>query len=525
MSQLPQIVWLKRDLRVEDHAALCEAAARGPVIALAVFEPSLWAAADASGRHSGFYAQSLDEAGRNLYRLGVPLLCARGEMLVVLDAIARRQPFRLVSHEETGNWLSFQRDLEVKRWCEKSGTQWFEAIQNNVVRRLQDRNGWAAIWEQRMASPRRGVPPFQSLDESSKTLLKQLLCAESSLPESGAIEIRRFNPDQPSLALKAWREHAQSDPCPGMQRGGRAAGLALLKSFLDGRGMHYRYHMSSPGTGENACSRLSPHLAWGTLSVGEVVAALRSAKHDWLKDSANPDQQRMLESLRSFESRLHWRCHFAQKLESEPEIEFRCLHPATRGIRNETELSEHEALRLKAWIDGQTGFPFVDACMRYLRHGGWINFRMRAMLMSFASQHLWLHWRKTGEHLARMYTDYDPGIHWPQVQMQSGTTGINTIRIYNPDKQWMDQDPDNRFVDKWVPEWQSDDYPDPIVDQASVAKQAREILWGLRKSRVSKDQANAVFERHGSRLRSGRSARRSKRSRAASDPTTPDLFG
>ncbi len=90
------------------------------------------------------------------------------------------------------------------------------------------------------------------------------------------------------------------------------------------------------------------------------------------------------------------------------------------------------------------GYPFLDACMRSLRATGWLNFRMRAMVMSFASYNLWLPWRATGLHLARMFTDYEPGIHWSQVQMQSGTTGINTIRIYNVVKQGYDQDPRGR---------------------------------------------------------------------------------
>ncbi|MBM3407988.1 MAG: hypothetical protein FJY25_11750 [Betaproteobacteria bacterium] len=159
----------------------------------------------------------------------------------------------------------------------------------------------------------------------------------------------------------------------------------------------------------------------------------------------------------------------------------------------------HEQSRLDAWRKGRTGFAFVDACMRYLAHTGWINFRMRAMLTSFASQHLWLHWKLTGEHLARQYTDYEPGIHWPQVQMQSGTTGINTIRIYNPEKQRQDQDPGGEFVARWVHEFGQASYPAPIVDHLAAARAARDQLWSLRKAPESTEAATKIFQKHGSR--------------------------
>jgi deoxyribodipyrimidine photo-lyase len=141
----------------------------------------------------------------------------------------------------------------------------------------------------------------------------------------------------------------------------------------------------------------------------------------------------------------------------------------------------------------------VDACMRFLCASGWLNFRMRAMLVSFASYHLWLHWRETGQHLARQFLDFEPGIHWSQMQMQSGTTGINTLRIYSPAKQAADHDPTGAFVRRWVPELGTAAYPAPIVDERAALKFAKDTMYGLRGSASARTEADAVQQRHGSR--------------------------
>ena len=237
--------------------------------------------------------------------------------------------------------------------------------------------------------------------------------------------------------------------------------------------------MSSPLQAATACSRLSPHLAWGTLGAREIIAHLTQTTPHPI-GAAN---------LQSFTARLAWRDHFMQKLEDQPGLEFSCLHSAYADLRPKTP----DAALLAAWEKGETGIPFVDACMRSLTATGWINFRMRAMLVSFASYHLWLDWRATGQILARRFTDYEPGIHWPQMQMQSGTTGMNTPRIYNPVKQGHDQDPTGSFTRRWCPElrdlpdthlhspwtWPGANglldktYPAPIIDIAAAARHAR----------------------------------------------------
>ncbi|MCG5496412.1 FAD-binding domain-containing protein [Ectothiorhodospira variabilis] len=517
MSAPIHLVWFKRDLRVDDHAPLCQAAKNGPVLPLYIVEPGYWDEPDTSRRHWDFIRASLRDLDRGLRELGQPLILREGEAGTVLDRLCEELPIAAVhSHQETGNGWTFNRDRAVTRRLRERGIPWHEYRQHGVVRPLRSRDGWAAQWEQLMGEPVAALP-------------------ESLTPCHGVVGGIETLPDCPAGVA--------ADLPISLQAPGLEAGHAVLRGFLEARGQRYAGGISSPEKAWTASSRLSPHLAYGTLSLRRVLQATRERKAQ-VGEMPAGDRQRTAwqRSLRQFEERLHWHCHFMQKLEDQPSIEFANLHRACDGLREDA----FDVERMRLWQQGLTGYPLVDACMRALRDHGWINFRMRAMVVAFASYHLWLHWREPSLHLARVFTDYEPGIHYSQMQMQSGTTGINALRIYNPVKQSVDQDPEGRFIRKWVPElarvtgdwihqpWRmpaalqrefgcriGHDYPAPIVDHEQAAREARARFKGVRGEAASRQERDGIQQRHGSRRRP--SARTTTR-RTPPAPGQLDLF-
>ena len=480
------IVWFKRDLRWKDHAALAQASQKGLVRCIYIVEPELWLQPDCALQHFEFIRDSLSELDAYLRSCGGCIEIHTGEAVDVLSQLWRESPFsELYSHEETGNGFTYARDLRVATWCKSHTVNWHEFAQFGVVRRLKNRNLWQKEWERHMASP---------------------------IQDIGALRFWSKCPLEPFAMVAP--EHLHHNPSM-RQLGGRSLALATLHNFLHARSIGYRGGISSPLSAPDACSRISAYLTYGCISMREVVQSTRQHL-----EHLPPQASRHRAGLSAFVSRLYWHCHFIQKLESEPEIEWRNMHRGYDNLREQDFNQEYfEALK-----EARTGWPMVDACVTMLRETGWLNFRMRAMLVSVAAYPLWLHWRPVGEWLATQFLDYEPGIHWSQMQMQSGTTGINTTRVYNPIKQAQAHDPKGIFVRRWLPamrkvpdswlfepwkmpprllhsfnESRSNSIVIPQVDLAIATRESKSRLHALRKTQEVRAGKETVVEKHASR--------------------------
>ncbi len=501
MTRPVAVWWVKRDARLTDNACLAEAERAGlELVPFFCLEPSLLAADDTSDMHAHAQWQAVSGLRTGLRERGADVVIAHGEVPEKMEKLHARVPFtRLVAHEEVGNGLTFRRDRAVAAWCRARGVEYREFPQSSVRRGGVNRDRLRQLWQARIADAAPlPVPAIRQPDDLRR------LAAGTAFPQLPAFAPNRL-----------WQPVGEADA------------RATLADFLARRGRWYRGGISSPNTAFTAGSRLSAHLAWGTVTARQVWHAVRARLADL--DPDDPESPRWERSLGAFVSRLHWRDHFAQRLESEPELEFRSPHPCYRAVPYENDERLHAA-----WREGRTGYPLVDAVMRCLAATGFVNFRMRAMVVSFACHVLHLDWRLIHPHLARVFRDYDPGIHLNQLQMQAGVVGWNAVRVYNPHKQLADWDAGCRFVWRWVPELRAlpadavlagnrpPGYPPPVVPFAERAKRMTDALYAVRKSAEARAATPAVYRKHGSR-KTERSFRPRKPQRPA-PPPTPSLF-
>ncbi len=503
---------MKRDFRLKDNRALSRAVEEvKEVVPMFILEPSFLNAPDTSEFHIHAITDALHDLRDRLQQQDKDIAIIRGEVVQTLEELYAVAPFQAIyAHEEIGTNRTYKRDEAVRAWCTDKGVQLIEERQTGVFRALKDRNTRHKLWSAFTFADLLPIPDLQNL----------------SIPEAWQ---SMALPKEQHLTIEDCGYSLNAEQQQYVQSVSESAAEATLSDFLYRRSLSYRGGISSPLTAFTAGSRMSVHFAWGTITGRAVYQATKARKEELAEEEA-PYSGKWKSSLTSFLSRLHWRDHFIQRLETEPQMEFEALNPAYEALAYEAG-----ADFLEAWTTGFTGYPMVDACIRCMRATGFVNFRMRAMLTSFACHSMHLNWKDINYPMAKLYTDYEPGIHISQLQMQASVVGINTIRIYSPTKQIIDQDPETVFIKQWIPELRKysakeiighvdeplEGYPMPIVDWKESSKEMRNRLWTIKKLPETKELASKVYEKHGSRK--GPVKRHKKKATTTTAKATPKV--
>ncbi len=425
--------WFRRDLRVSDNTALSEAARRAEtVVPVFILEDAFRTGPDVGAARLAFLLRSLDSLRKNLAALGYPLILRHGRSVEVLPQLCRELRAEAVFANRRYEPYAVARDQRLFNELNAMGVG-FEVFKDAVA------------WEERDLLTKAGHP-FTVFT-----------------PYSKAWKSRPPPPPRPKLApAKKSFLKIPSDPLPldpaefghplvqTIPAAGEHAALDALKAFLSGPIHRYAEARNFPAV--NGTSLLSAHLRCGTVGVRTIYARLKAAR-----DAGTAEQQRNCDV---WLNELIWREFYLQILANFPRV----MNGAFRPEYDRLEWSGTDD-QFRAWCDGQTGYPIVDAAMRCLNATGHMHNRLRMITAMFLTKDLLINWQQGERYFMRKLIDGDMAANnggW-QWSAGTGTDAAPYFRIFNPVTQGEKFDPGGQFVRQWVPELTS--MPDDLIHQ------------------------------------------------------------
>ncbi|OIN60200.1 cryptochrome/photolyase family protein [Arsenicibacter rosenii] len=424
MSEPVSVVWLRRDLRLHDNAALYHALTSGrKVIVLFIFDRLILNQLDdrADQRVEYIHTEILDLHAQ-LRRLGSSMVVRYGEPILVWQQLLSEFPVEEVFANRDYEVYAKERDQAVSGLLAEHGIA-FQAYKDQ------------AIFDHDEILTGSNTPYTVFTPYSRKWLDKLNTFYLKSYPTERYFDAFLPLDEQPVIGLEAMDFKPAQKPFPG-----KTVSDSLLK--------HYQQTRDFPA--QKGTSELSLHLRFGTISIRELARQAQAASATYLNE-------------------LCWRDFYFQVLHHFPHVEresFRREYDAIPWRNNEAEFEK--------WCNGQTGYPLVDAGMRQLNESGWMHNRVRMVVASFLCKHLLIDWRWGEAYFAKKLRDYDLSANnggW-QWAAGTGTDAAPYFRVFNPTEQAKKFDPKGEYIRRWVPEYNSLGYVRPIVDHAMARQRA-----------------------------------------------------
>jgi deoxyribodipyrimidine photo-lyase len=465
----PIVVWFREDLRVADNPALRSAAAAGrPVVPLYIHDE------DGPPRPLGaaskwWLDKSLRALAKTLSEAGSPLVLRRGDAMETLKMVVTETGATGLAWNRLYDRKSMARDAEVASAMAQLGVE------------TESHN--AGLINEPDAVTTGSGGPFRVFTPYFRAAVKTADVSTHADPEP-CLE----SPENPARSddLETWSLHPSS---PDWSEGfgdwtpGEAGARARLDRFIGGAAKHYAHGRNVMG--EEGVSRLSPHLHFGEIGPRQVWRAVRSAAERG--DIGHGEAE-------TFQKELLWREFNYSLLFHNPDITHR---PFNAAFARFDWLDDKPGFR--AWTQGLTGFPIVDAAMRQLWSTGWMHNRARMIAASFLVKDLLVDWRRGEAWFWDTLVDADLAnnvANWQWVA-GSGADAAPFFRIFNPMLQGAKFDGQGKYVRRWVPElaalsdgdlhepWKADagalrragvelgsTYPNPIVDHFAARDRA-----------------------------------------------------